>query len=154
MHPRMCVCVRLLSFTHIADGGQFLSRVALFQQRPGVLGRIAAVVVHREFGAHEVGPDGEQIGVETPTNDVHLSTAGRIYDRESKSTELTMLITKSENCCRSDICQLMQLVVICVTQFKTKYRCDGLHNKPDALMVRYNYPQKLEFRGRNDVTFK
>lgn len=67
---RACVCARLLSFTHVADGGQFLSRVALFQQRPGVLGRIAAVVVHREFGAHEVGPDGEQNGVETPTNDV------------------------------------------------------------------------------------
>lgn len=89
---RACVCARLHSFTHVADGGQFLSRVALFQQRPGVLGRIAAVVVHREFGAHEVGPDGEQIGVEAPTNDVHLSTAGRNYDRENKNTELEVLL--------------------------------------------------------------
>lgn len=82
---RACVCARLHhSFTHVADGGQFLSRVALFQQRPGVLGRIAAVVVHREFGAHEVGPDGEQIGGETPTNNAHLS--------ESKNTELELLL--------------------------------------------------------------
>ncbi len=51
-----------LGFAHIADGGQFLSCVALFQQRPGVLAGIAAVVVHGEFGAHEVGPEGIHAG--------------------------------------------------------------------------------------------
>lgn len=55
-HSLLWISVHL-SFTHIADGSQFLSRGALFQQLPGVLGRIGAVVVHCELGAHEVGPD-------------------------------------------------------------------------------------------------
>ncbi len=57
------LCVSL-SFTHVADGSQFLSCVALFQQRPGVFAGIGAVVVHCEFGAHEVGPDRIYIGDE------------------------------------------------------------------------------------------
>lgn len=88
------------SFTHIADGSQFLSRVALFQQRPGVFGGIAAVVVHCEFGAHEVGPDGIQIGDENADTISHLSTAGSIFNirvmrgGKSKSTVLEVF-TKS-----------------------------------------------------------
>lgn len=95
---RRMSCVRLsFSFTHIADGSQFLSRVALFQQRPGVFGGIAAVVVHCEFGAHEVGPDGIQIGDENADT---ISTAGSIFNirvmrgGKSKSTVLEVF-TKS-----------------------------------------------------------
>lgn len=98
---RRMSCVRLsFSFTHIADGSQFLSRVALFQQRPGVFGGIAAVVVHCEFGAHEVGPDGIQIGDENADTISHLSTAGSIFNirvmrgGKSKSTVLEVF-TKS-----------------------------------------------------------
>lgn len=54
----------LLSFTHIADGSQFLSCVAFFQQSPGVFTRIGPVVVHCEFSAHEVGSDRKQTGHE------------------------------------------------------------------------------------------
>lgn len=45
-------------FTHVAYGRYFLSRVALFQQSPGVFAGVCAVVVHCEFGAHKVGSVG------------------------------------------------------------------------------------------------
>lgn len=66
-----------MSFTHVADGSQFLSCVALFQQCPGVFAGIGAVVVHCEFGAHEVGPDRIHIGDEmfTPLHICQLLAA-------------------------------------------------------------------------------
>lgn len=54
----------LSPLTHIADGSQLLPRAALLQQSPGVFHWIGAVVVHCEFGAHEVGSDRKQTGHE------------------------------------------------------------------------------------------
>lgn len=41
---------------HVANGCQFLPLAALFEQGPGVLAGVGAVVEDGEFGAHEVGP--------------------------------------------------------------------------------------------------
>lgn len=73
----VCVCCVCVAVTHVADGSQLLSCVALLQQRPGVFAGVGAVVVHCEFGPHEVGPDRRHIGDEmfTPFHICHLLAA-------------------------------------------------------------------------------
>ena len=54
----VCVCVCVCVYTHIADGCEFLSCVALLQQSSRVLTGVGALVIHCELGPHQIRPAG------------------------------------------------------------------------------------------------